>query len=164
MIIKYNEYIKESFEDGYQETLDIINKLVENGDIILNKPIEDIVDSIVGKDKKYPQFGFESFFISMANGKGFISEADKDRMGDYIKRIKEMDIDVSKLEELYQSFKKYRLISNEEDKLRHNYELGEEEKDGEFDRLANELDSLEPKISEFNKELENISKKVVEKL
>jgi len=168
MIKKYNEYIKESFEDGYQETLNLINKLVDSGDITLNdKTPEQIVDTLIGKTKKYPQFGFESLMLTLADDdkKDFISEGDRERMGDYIKKIKDMDIDTSKLEELYPSVERERILYlKEEDKIRFNNELSEEEKDEAYDKLYKEIDSLKNNVKEFENELKKLSKQVVEKL
>jgi hypothetical protein len=173
MITKFNNYINESYENKeYGNTLEIITKLVNDGNIILKDTTpEKITDLIIGKNKKYPQFGFENFMLSASNGKMFISEGDKERMGDYIQRIKDLDIECTGLEKLYKYYKEYYDLYNKiektENELHRNTYLEEKEREELADKLETfygKLDGLESYIDDFKNELQKISKIVVEKL
>ena len=170
MIKSYNNYINESSENKeYNNTLEIITKLVNDGNITLKDITpEQITDLIIGKNKKYPQFGFESFMLSAAEGKMFISEGDKERMGDYIQKIKDLGIECSSLEQLYIFYKEYCDNTNELDKLEselyHTHDEDKKEINDKIPELINRIDDLQPYIGKFKNELQSISKKVVEKL
>jgi len=173
MITRFDNYIKESIENKeYNNTLEIISKLVSDGNIKLEDITpEQITDLIIGKNKKYPQFGFESFMLSAADGKMFISEGDKERMGDYIQKIKDLGIECTELERLYKFYKErqdlYVTIEKIEQDLYHDSHLDEIESDNlkkELDSSYEKLDDLISYIKEFERELREISKKVVEKL
>jgi len=173
MITRFNNYIKESYENKeYGNTLDIINKLVKDGNITLNDiTSEQITDLIIGKNKKYPQFGFENFMLSAADGKMFISEADKQRMDKYIQEIKDLGIECSELERLYKYYKEhydmYNKIEKIENELYHDTYLDKDEKielKNKLDSLYEEQDDLSSYVKDFENELQKISKKVVEKL
>lgn len=173
MITNFNSFLNESYTDDYQKTLDAFNQLVDNGNIILkDKTPEQIVDIIMGKNKKYPQFGFESFMIAAANDNLFISEGDKERMGEYIQKIKDLGIDVSELEKLYKRYEKFNNLWKEEDKLSDELNFYDED-DEEYDKINDRLQEIgeflktgeyEKVVDNFKKELQKISKKVVEKL
>lgn len=173
MITKFNSFLNESYTDDYQKTLNAINQLVNDGNIVLkDKTPEQVVDIIMGKNKKYPQFGFESFMIAAANNNMFISEGDKERMGEYIQKIKDLGIDVPELEKLYKRYEKFNNLWKEEDKLSDELNFYDED-DEEYDKINNRLLELEEfleteeydkLVNNFKKELQKISKKVVEKL
>jgi hypothetical protein len=131
--------------------------------ILKDKTPEQITDIIVGKSKKYPQFGFENFFISTADGKMFVSEGDKERMPEYIKRIKDMGIECSKLEELLPKYEEWRKLGSDD---YHGYDEDGNEITPEdyYDDYDRKLKELQPLAEKFEEELKNISKKVVEKL
>ena len=173
MIMKFNNYLKESYEGKeYNNTLNIISKLVTDGDIILKDITpEQITDLIIGKNKKYPQFGFENFMLSVAKDKMFISEGDKERMGDYVQKIKNLGIECSELEKAYKYYKEYYDLYDEiektEHELHHDTYLDEKERKELANKLESsygKLDGLESYLDNFKKELQKISKKVVEKL
>lgn len=178
MIKKFDTYINENINNekhtnDYNKLLKTINQLVDSDEIILkNKTPEQIVDLIIGKTQKYARFGFESFMIDTANGHLFISEAAKQRMGDYIQKIKDMGIDCSKLEDLYIPYKKFHDLWHEEDNLRDELRYYPEHDDKEGyddinDKLENVIEEIElyrKDIEPFKEELINISKKVAEKL
>lgn len=165
MIKKYNDFLNESnYTDEYKNIINIINKLVDNGNIILkDKTPEQITDIIINKNKKYPQIGFESFFINASNDKMFISEGDKERMAEYIDKVKELGIECFKLEELLPYYEQWRKLGLEEyngyDES--DNEISEEEYYKQYD---DKFEKLKPVAEEFEKELKNISKKVAEKL
>jgi DNA repair ATPase RecN len=172
MITKFNSFLNESkHTDEYTKTLSVINQLVDNGDILLkDKTPKEITDIIVGKNKKYSQIGFESFFINMADGNGFVSEGDKERMGEYINKIKEMGIDIPKLEKIYDDFKilnkKLKDIDNLEQNLR-SMDKDDEEYDDlkeELEKLYNDVEKYDKVLNDLKNELKKISKKVIKKL
>lgn len=154
MVKKYGQYLKESKHD---EILNVINSLVKSGDITLNTiSSEKFAKLLYKKSKKYPRFGFESLMMNLADDsrEDFISAGDYQRMGDYIDKIKELDIDASKLEKLYPMYKKYwDMVYGEYDK-----------KEKDLDKLYKEFDKLNNYVDDFIAELKRISKLVVEKL
>ncbi|MFW6233707.1 MAG: hypothetical protein ACOC3Z_03530 [Nanoarchaeota archaeon] len=165
MIKRYIEYIKES--SNYDEMLSIINFLIKNGDITLNKiSSEQFAKLLSKKSKEYPQFGFESLMMNLADDKkkDFISAADQQRMGEYIDKIKEFGLDVSKLEQLYPSYEKYWKLTYKEDDIRFSYELKDNEKEQQLEELYKEQDMLSNDVNKFEEELKRLSKEVIKKL
>lgn len=163
MIKRFENYIKESLDnDDYKKTFTIIKQLVDNGDIELKgKSVEQITDLIVGKEKKYPQFGFENFIINAANGNFFVSEGDRQRMGEYIERISKLGIDTTKLEKLYLSVKKQlELELNEIDNIHMNPDLTKKQEEEELNKIYDEINRLQPDIDKFYSILTDISKEV----
>lgn len=161
MIKNYNIFLNEKYENKEVDNMhDKLSTLIENGDIVLgndNKTVEDILKKIYSKKQFYPRFGFEDMILSFENGgKGFISEADKDRMGEYINRIKELGIDCTKLEELLPMFMEYRNIYNEEEKHQND--------EKELEKIYKKETVLKPKADRFVEILRSLSDEIISKL
>ena len=93
------------------------------------------------------QFGFEGF---VENDASFISEADKERMSEYITKIKETGFDVSTLEDLYPHYEEFRKLTLSD------YGYNEE--------ISDRLDELRADVEVFEIELRKTNKKVKETL
>lgn len=176
MIKKFNHYINENYEHinkpvySNDEIVKKFQNLLDKGYIKLGNRInkvEELLPHFIDKKYKYPEFGFESMMIELAEkgDKGFISAANQQDMGKYIDKIKESGIDVSKLEKLYPYYKEYHDIDLYQlDNVELDYDLDEDEKVKVMNNLYNKMDELKPKVEEFEKEIRKISKKISDKL
>lgn len=136
-----------------------LNSSIKSGDISMKISPDEFINKEL--NRQYPEIGtFESMVKS-----SFISHGDESRMGDFIKRFKELNIDVSKLEELfpkYLEYKKYPL----DPPMEYDYDLyddngdevDEEIKryDDDMDKWYDESDIHEEVREEFNNEVKRL--------
>lgn len=128
-----------------------VRKVLSKDDIKLNVSVDEVINRL--NYKKENRFGFDGFVDSEGE---FISESDKDDMGEYIEKFKELGLDTKKIEELYPDFKKYSKL------IRSTNNWGSWDINNnkiEYDRLNSVIDDLEPSVDEFNKEIRILAKK-----
>lgn len=125
-----------------------VRNVLSKNDIKLNVPVDEVINRL--NYKKENRFGFEGFLDS--EGK-FISEGDKDRMGDYITKFKELGLDTKKVEELFPDYKKYNELVRSPYKF---FSYGDVHNGKTIDIV---IDELEPSVEEFDKEIRILVKK-----
>lgn len=144
-------------------TKDNIKNLLLKGekenDIIIKTNIDDFLDKNL---KPKEQFGFNAFVEE--EGK-FISEADYERMGEYIQKFKDLGLNTSKIEELYPKLQRYKHIEMKElDDLPYNSDYTRKEREQKEEELLTELDNLIPYVDELDKEVRNLAKQAKNKI
>jgi len=95
----------------------------------------------------------------------FISAGDKQRMGEYIKKFKDLGLDTTKIEELFPFYKRYDAMYDDIEKIHHSYSSeygGKEGKEIAMKKLYDEEDTLTPKVKEFETEIKALAKKANE--
>lgn len=147
------KYLQQFENYSKEDVKRILTDAVSKGDVNVDDILRRL-DSNTEPDWKTDPFGHMVY----TNAK-FISEADKKNMPDYVEKLKKMDVDTSKLEELLPKFMKYRqYYLFDEDKLRDVGYENEEEKDKAYGELYNKMDKLKPFVEEFEKELRIVLK------
>jgi len=126
----------------------ILTDAVKKGDV----NVDDILTKLDGTTE--PDWRTDPFGHMVYTNAKFISEADKKSMPEYVEKLKKMNVDTSKLEELLPKFMKYRQHSLfDEDNIRFTSYDSEEEKDKAYGELYDKMDKLLPFVKEFKKEL-----------
>jgi len=142
------KYLKtyETFDE--KELREFLKKAEEKGEIVLKADIDKIVKPYI----EYKLGTFEYFISSEAR---FISEGDRNRMGDYIERFKEMGINVDKLEELNNKYQHFRKLHNDLDII--DFE-GKDAINRSSKEIWKEIDVLGNIEKDFEKEVKKIAK------
>lgn len=170
MIKSFKKYtVNESKLDDYNVSKEKINKLIEDGSIVLNGiTLDDVMEVFFDKSEKYPRFGFEALMIDFANGKGFLSEATKQDMLRYAEILKtKYGIDTTKLEEYSKGYNMFYTLHDEIDELENEYDedADDAKEEGEkIDKKIKVAESYRHFGEDLKVELSRISKIVVKKL
>ena len=166
------KYIKENNSSRYDQS-DIkkaLSRSIKSGDIKMSISFDEFVNKSLNLQK--PEIGsFESLVQDM-----FISMGDEIRMGDYIKRFNQLDIDTSKLDALFPKYQEYLNFDwdgpREEDFIDGSYEDDEDEKYKkdlkEYEEIYNnwweKSDEHQDIREEFNIEVKRLCEIAKEKL
>jgi len=147
------KYLKHFENYSRQQIEDMLNKAKR--DSIIDKNID--INKIISKLHDTPKFGtFESFVDSEGN---FLSEGDKQRMGEYIQEFKKLRLDTKKIEKLYPKLKRYLDITYREiENIESDYFDSKEEKNAALDKLYLEEDEMYKYVKELKKEAANLAK------
>jgi len=145
---KFENYSKEDVKR-------ILTNAVEKGDV----DVDNILKELDGTTK--PDWRTDPFGHMVHTNAKFISEADKKSMPEYVEKLKKMNVDTTKLEELLPKFMKYRQHSLfDEDNIHFTSYDSKKEKEKAYNELYDKMDKLLPFVKEFKKEL----RKTLEKL
>lgn len=140
-----------------QDVRDMLARSQRKQDIEIKTSIDNVMNNLIDTHDVKLIGTFRGFIIDEGR---FISEGDKRRMNQYIQEFKKMGFDTSKVEKLLPNYEKYRQLTI--DLSDFGYPIkGKEE---EYDRLNNELNSLEVDVEEFNTEIRKLAKKAKELL
>lgn len=128
---------------------DMLLKSQRKSQIDIKAPIEDILKNI--KNDISLIGTFEGFIEDEGS---FISEGDKKRMGEYIKKMKDLGINTTKIEKLLPKYERYVYLSYETSDMREfDY------KNPKYIKLLDEYDSLEPYAEKFENEIKILAKR-----
>ena len=136
-----------------EEVKKFLLKAQKNSKIDPNVNIDDLLKGLKEPAEKT---GFEKFVESEAK---FISEGDYKRMKEYIEEFKKLNLDVSKLENLYPKLKRYKEIEYNDLYYGEFTQLKKKERNKKIFELDEELDALQPFVDEFIKEVKIVAKK-----
>lgn len=146
------KYLK-TFENFTIEDIELMLQRAKNRSLI-DKNVN--IDNIIKNLKEKPKIGtFEDFVDNEAS---FISAGDQQRMGEYIKKFKELGLNTKKAEYLYPKLERYLKIQNEIDDLHVNYDT-EIEPSKKIDNLYDEEEKLRPYIDDLESEIKKLAKK-----
>ena len=109
-------YITERQSYDQDDIKNALGRSIKSGDIKMNISFDEFVNKSLNLQK--PEIGS---FESMAQG-GFISAGDEERMENYINRFKNLDIDTSKLEEMFPKYQEYKKFPMDEPH-KHDYQI-----------------------------------------
>jgi len=130
----------------------VLTDAVEKGDVNVDDILRKL-DSNTEPDWRTDPFGYMVY----TNAK-FISESNKKNMPEYVEKLKGMNVDTTKLEELLPKYMKYRqYYLFDEDKIRMSGD-SDKKKDQAYNELYTKMDRLEPFVKEFEEELRKILK------
>ncbi len=157
--MKYLKIYENFSEDELKRFL---QKAVKRGDISLNIDIDKLINKY-----KVPKIGtFEAFVENEAK---FISIGDSKQMSEYVTKLKELGLNVSKLEHLLKDYNRYHEITFLEDDLRIQiHHLYSDEKDEKkklkikIDKLLDEQEILKISTYKFEEELRKVVKQAKE--
>lgn len=128
---------------------DMLLKSQRKSQIYIKAPIEDIMKNI--KNDVSLIGTFEGFIEDEGS---FISEGDKKRMGEYIKKIKDLGINTTEIEKLLPKYERYVYLSYATSDMREfDY------KNPKYIKLLEEYDSLEPYVEQFENEIRILAKR-----
>ena len=133
------------FEDYSKENIkNMLLKAQKKSQLTINSDVEDVLGNL---KQPIPRFGFEAIVEEEAR---FLSEADYQRMGEYIQKFKELGLDTSIIEKLYPKLQKYKHIQFKES----DYATTNSERNRAYDRL----DKLQPFVYQLDQEVEKLAK------
>lgn len=145
-----------TFENFSKEEIkEILQKAQKNSDIKINN-IDNFLDKYM---KPVERFGFNAIVREEAR---FLSEADYDRMGEYIEKFKALNIDTSKIEELYPKLVRYRKLLTLEDNHRYEYFDTKKEKEEAYEKIIDETDDLQQYVDQLKEEVKVLAKQAKE--
>lgn len=133
----FEEYSKEDIKN-------MLLKAQKKSQLTINSDVDDVLGNL--KDP-IPRFGFEAIVEEEAR---FLSEADYQRMGEYIQKFKELGLDTSIIEKLYPKLQKYKHIQFKE--------LDYTTTNSERKILDDKLDKLQPFVDQLEQEVKKLAK------
>ncbi len=131
----------------------MIDKTTNKGDMDLRVSPEEFITN-----GKAPELGSFEYFVS--RDEPFYSEGVKSRIGEFVDKFKELGLDISKIENIKDTFKKVQDLDYQIDNLRFDYSTPVEEKYDEEERLEAEIEELKPSIELLKIEISRLIKEV----
>lgn len=137
--------IFDEYHFSKEQIKEMLLKAQKKSQIDLKIDVDDLLNNL--EDPTKDRFGFKAIVREEAR---FLSEADYQRMGEYIQKFKELGLNTIRIEKLYPKLQKYKKIQiRDMDYARTNSEMN---------RLNDILDKLQPYVDELVEEVKRLAK------